>query len=450
MLRLSPLPEKVGARLLAGVVLAGTLAVLDSTIVVPLLTAIGTDLGAGTDVSWLVSAYLLASTVTIPVWGRLLDLHGERAAMRWSLLLFVVGTAVACAAPDLGLLIGARVVQGVGAGGLVPLGQAILVSRCTAEERARVQVYYNVAYGLAAGLGPLVGGFVVGISWRWAFVVILPFGAAVAVLLRGQLHRHPTAGGLLPPFDVRGSVLITAGLVGILLAVERTLWWPAALGFVLLAGFAVNVRRHPRGLIPKRVLGDRIIQAGAMVALLIGFVQFAYLTYLPALSLQKAPELNSGLVVLPLTVLWLVLGTVSGMAALRRGTRPLLLVSAVAATLAGLLVAASPALPALFGAAALVGTAAGLSLIPTLLMAQHRSRPEDMGATTSTMVLFRNFGGSLGVAAAGVLLAEDGRTATFLILAAVAAAMVLPTLTLPDGRTEARMREEVEHGGAAG
>ena len=143
--------SRVGARLLVGVILAGTLSVLDSTLVVPLLGVIGRDLGGGASVSWLVSAYLLASTVTIPLWGRWLDLRGERSPMWWALGLFTLGTAFAVVAPSLEILILARVIQGIGAGGVFPLGQAILTGRCTPDERARLQIYYNIAYGIAAG-----------------------------------------------------------------------------------------------------------------------------------------------------------------------------------------------------------------------------------------------------------------------------------------------------------
>jgi len=157
-------PSGVSVRLLVGVVLAGTLSVLDSTIVVPLLSSIGEDLGGGSEVSWLVAGYLLASTVSIPLWGRWMDLRGERTAMWAAVSVFLLGTIVSAMAPSLGILILGRVIQGLGAGGVVPLGQAVLAARCSSGERARLQLYYNIAYGLAAGLGPLIGGALVSVS----------------------------------------------------------------------------------------------------------------------------------------------------------------------------------------------------------------------------------------------------------------------------------------------
>lgn len=431
--------------MLTGVVLAGTLSVLDSTIVVPLLTTIGADLGGGSAVSWLVAAYLLASTVTIPLWGRWLDLRGEKVPMFCALALFALGTALCAAAPSLPLLIIARVVQGVGAGGVVPLGQAIIAGRCDTSERAQLQIYYNVAYGIAAGLGPLLGGALVGVSWRWAFIAILPFCLVVAATLRGQLSSEPRSAQVRP-FDAAGSALVTVGLTALLLAVERKVWWLSIVGLLALGWFALRVRTHPHGLIPRSILGNRVVMAAAFLGLLIGFIQFSYLTYLPALSQQQDPELNSGLVVIPLTVLWMTLGAVTGVLALRVGTRRLVLIAAACATAAGALVALSAALPGLFVAAMLVGTAAGLSLIPLLLLAQLNSPSEDMGSATSTFVLLRNFGGALGVAVTAVLLLDTGRSTTFWMLALVGLAVLVPAATLPSHAREAEQRAARAHG----
>ncbi len=433
-------PSTVSRRLLVGIILSGTLSVLDSTLVVPLLTTIGDDLGGGSEVSWLVAAYLIASTVTIPLWGRWLDVGGERTPMWSALALFLVGTVLAMVAPTLEVLIAARVVQGIGAGGLVPLGQAVLAARCSAAERARLQIYYNVAYGLAAGLGPLVGGALIDASWRWAFAIIVPVIVVVGVLLLGQLRATPKAASTTG-FDYLGSAYVTVGLVAVLLGVERGWWWCLFLGLVVLVVFGVRSRRLPHGLIPEGVLRNRVVIACATVALLVGFSQFAFLTYLPALSQQVAPDVNPGLVVIPLTVLWMTLGAGTGLLALRVGTRLLAIAAAACAALAGAVVALALTMPALLTASTLVGAAAGLALIPTLLLAQHAAPSDEVGAATSLLVLLRNFGGALGVAVVAVLLADVGRPTTFWMLAAVGIAMVVPALLLPGRAGEERIRQ---------
>jgi len=426
----SRIPSTVGLPLLVGVILTGTLSVLDSTLVVPLLSTIGRELGGGTSIAWLVAAYLVASTVTIPIWGRWLDLRGERTAMWAALAVFTIGTVLAIFSASLLMLILARVVQGIGAGGLVPLGQAILARRCTSAERARLQVYYNVAYGAAAGLGPLIGGALVAVSWRWAFVIVIPFIVASGVLIAGRLTSLPS-GEERAPFDRWGSALMTVGLVSLLIGIERTSIWGLILGVVLVAAFVRHSHRHAESLIPWRVLGHGVAVAAAIVGLLIGLTQFAMLTYLPFLSQKVDPDLNSGIVVIPLTVLWMTLGSITGVVALRVGTRVIVMIGIGVGVLSALVVAWSAALPSLLVASTLIGASAGFVLIPTLLIVQRVVAKADVGAATSLLVLSRNFGGAAGAALTAVLLAGLGVRETFLIIAAVTAVAFVAAVRLP-------------------
>ena len=421
--------------MLIGVILTGTLSVLDSTLVIPLLVTIGEDFGAGSETSWLVAGYLLTSTVTIPLWGRWLDLRGERSSMWVALLVFLIGTVISMLAPNIGILIIGRLIQGAGAGGIVPVGQAILASRCTSGERARLQIYYNVSYGTAAGLGPLIGGALVLVSWRWAFALIIPVILLSGLLLWGRLTSRPKETQTRR-FDGFGSALLTGGLTCVLLGVERGWWLVIGAGAILIVIFVVRSRQVPHGLIPATVLRSRPIVATAVVALVIGFVQFAMLTYLPLLSSRVLPDINSGLVVVPLTVLWMTLGAFTGILALRVGTRPLAIASVLLSAVAGGCVALSTTYVSLLAASLVTGIAAGLALIPLLLLGQHVAPRDDVGAATSLMVLMRNFGGAAGAAVVGVLLADLGVAQTFELVAFVALAALLPALLLPSRGAE--------------
>lgn len=432
----SRLPASVGARLLVGIILTGTLSVLDSTLVVPLLTTIADDFGGGSEVSWLVAGYLLTSTVSIPLWGRWLDLRGERDVMWVALAVFLGGTVVSLVAPSLEILILGRLVQGVGAGGLVPVGQAVLAARCSTAERARVQIYYNVAYGTAAGLGPLIGGALVAVSWRWAFALIIPVVVVAGALLFGKLRVKPV-GAETRRFDGAGSALMISGLSLLLLGIERGWWWAIVLGVVLTALLVAHSLRRKEGLIPASLLKSRAIMATVCIALLIGFVQFAMLTFLPLLSKQSAPDINPGLVVVPLTVLWMTLGAFTGLLALRVGTRQLALASVALAVLSASAILLSTAYTSLLAASLLMGAAAGLVLIPVLLLCQHAAPREDVGAATSLMVLMRNFGGAAGAAITAVVLFGDGISSAFTVLAIVALMALVPSLMLP-GRAKER------------
>jgi len=224
---------------------------------------------------------------------------------------------------------------------------------------------------------------------------------------------------------------MTIGLVVLLVGIERRWWWAIALGLILVTAFIWRSHRIPHALIPWRVLGQRTAVAASLVALLIGLVQFSMLTYLPLLSQKAASDLNSGVVVVPLTVLWLTMGSVTGVLALRIGIRSVVLIGVILSVGASGVLVISDALPSLLVASTLIGAAAGFVLIPTLLATQHAVARADVGAATSMMVLSRNFGGAVGAALTAVLIAGLTVQGAFAILAAVAAAALLPGLRLP-------------------
>ncbi len=429
-MRLPAVPAEVGGRLFAGILLTASLSVLDSTLVVPLLSTIGEEFDAGSQIAWLVAAYLIASTVTIPVWGRALDLLGERKVMWTALLIFGLGSIVGALAPSLLVLVLARALQGIGAGGLVPVSQAIISARCKPQERARLQIYYNSAYGAAAGLGPLIGGALVSVSWRWSFALLLPLIVLAGLLLAGKLRSEPS-GAPGRPFDVRGSALLTFALLVTLVGVERSVPWVVVCGVALIAGFVTWSLRIDHAVVPQSLLRNRTAVLISLFVLPIGFGQFAILTYLPGLSQDLDPTLNSGLVVLPFTILGMTMGAFTGTWALRVGTRRLAVLSAVLLSVAMLVVALSGALPGLFVAAGLMGLAAGFAITPALLLIQHSADVADVGSATSLMVLTRNFGGSLGAAVMAVLLADVGSTSAFLLAATLGVIALIPALLLP-------------------
>lgn len=440
--------------------LAGTLSVLDLTIVVPILTAIGRDFGATTEVSWLVAAYMVASTVTIPLWGRAMDLRGERTAVMVSLGIFTAGTLLAALAPSLLVLILARVVQGIGAGGVVPLGQAVLAGRCDKERRAKLQVWYQGAYGVAAAIGPVAGAALAKISWRWAFVAILPFCVVTAALYLGQLNSSPSSGAQRP-FDRRGSVLITVWMVALLVGIERLSsggwlpWVAYAVTLALTPMLVRHLRTAPDALIPRSVLGNRVMVLASIVMLLVGFGQFAFLTYLPALSQAYDSALNSGLAVVPMMLPYVLLGAASGVIALRVGTRRLGLLAGLGTMAAGVMVTQWRDIPGLYVAALVMGVAMAMTMIPMLLLCQHVAAKEDLGAATSMPVLLRNFGGALGAAVVATVAASGaasgagaGATAgaaasdlasAFWSVVAVGALAVLAALAMPRRAREAAL-----------
>src|SRR3954468_20458729 len=220
-----------------GLLLAMLLASLDQTIVSTALPTIVGDLGGIDRLAWVVTAYMLAATVTIPLWGRLSDLYGRKRLFQAAIAVFLAGSALSGAAQSLGELIAFRALQGLGAGGLMTLAMAIVADIVAPRERGRYQGYIQMVFVLASVAGPLLGGlFADHLSWRWVFYVNLPIGAVALTVVSTTLEH--TVSGARPRIDYGGAALLAAGLTAILLV---TTWGGRqyAWGSPTLAGPAV-------------------------------------------------------------------------------------------------------------------------------------------------------------------------------------------------------------------
>src|SRR2546427_5159898 len=196
-------------RALYGVMLSVFLAAMESTVVATAMPTVVASLGGVHIYSWVFSAFLLTSTVTMPLWGRLSDLFGRRSAYLLGLAIFLVGSALSGLAQSMGQLIGFRALQGLGAGSLITLGMTVIADLYGLEQRARMQGYFSSMWGGAALLGPLLGGFLSDhVSWRCVFYINVPFGAAAIALIAAGLGE-PVARHGRPRLDLPGLVLFT-------------------------------------------------------------------------------------------------------------------------------------------------------------------------------------------------------------------------------------------------
>ncbi|HWP34241.1 MAG TPA: MFS transporter, partial [Thermodesulfobacteriota bacterium] len=228
--RLSPARRRV---VTGGVMLGLFLGALEGTVVGTAMPTLVASLGGLAHYSWVFSAYMLAATATTPLWGGLSDLYGRRRVYLASLTLFLVGSALAGAARSMPELIACRALQGLGAGGLLPLGMTVVGEIYTLAERARVQALFSGVWGVASVAGPLVGGYLTErLSWRWVFYLNLPFGAAAAAVLGLALVEPPRPR--LGRVDWAGALLLAAGLAAFLFALSGpagSRWpWLAAAG----------------------------------------------------------------------------------------------------------------------------------------------------------------------------------------------------------------------------
>ncbi len=389
---------------------------LDQAIVAAALPAIAADLGGLTNVAWLVTAYLLCATVAAPIYGRLGDAFGRRRVLLWALVIFLLGSAACAEAPSLGLLVGARALQGLGGGGLMTLAQALIGEAVSPKERGRFQGWFGAVFALASTLGPVAGGFLTQhLGWRSIFWVNVPLGlAATAAAMRLQPARGTNT--FVP--DVVGTLLFVIATVSILLALNlgSSLGWTSvAIGGLAVAGGAgfaalpAVERRSRDPLLPPPLLALPIVWRAGVCVLLFAAQLFALIVELPLL-LQKgfgASASASGLMLLPLTLAQVASSTAVGSWISRTGRPRGVLVAGLATAALGLLllvVALSLRLWVIGAAVVLVGVGLGTTMPAAQTMVQWAGGTARLGSATASLSFARSIGGVLGAAVASTIL----------------------------------------------
>jgi EmrB/QacA subfamily drug resistance transporter len=438
------------------------LAAIEATIVATAMPTVVTQLGGLAHYSWVFSAYILTSTVTMPLWGKLSDLHGRRRFYLASIGVFLFGSALCGMAQSMPQLIACRALQGIGAGGLLPLGMTILGDLYTLQERGKAQALLSGAWGLASILGPLVGGSVTDhFSWRWVFYLNLPFGAVAAALVGANLIDAPRHGRAR--IDYRGAVLMAACVTLLLLALGQTgtreavltPWQVVALYAGSLAlgyGFVRLESSSEEPIVPFELMRDPLVAATILAGFLVGIAMFGVLTFVP-LFVQSAlggTASDAGRALSPLLLGWVVMSVVTGRLLPRVGFRPIILggLALVCLGFLGLLrVDRSTGMGPLAIDLGLMGMGMGMTLLSLLLALQHAVPQKRLGVATSLGQFTRSVGAAVGVAMMGAILAaslppggegdarlmEIGLHRAFMAGAVVAALALLAGLRVPSG-----------------
>jgi len=402
------------ASLMAGIALAA----LDALIVGTAMPTIVGSLGGLSLYAWLVAAYLLTSTTTVPLYGRLADMFGRKPIFVAGIGVFIVGSALCGFATSMPQLILFRALQGLGAGAVMPMAMTIIGDVFAVEQRARMQALFGGVWGVSSIVGPLLGALIVSaLSWHWVFFVNVPVGLVAMLLILIVYHERVEHHSRR--IDYASGAFLIVGATSLLLALQSTgrsdglAGAPLVLLYVLsvvcIALFARRESSSADPMVPLALLRRPIIGVSYLVGLLSGLTQFGIGTYVP-LFVQGplgGTALMVGLVIAPMSIGWPIGGVVSGRAILRLGYRRVLLAGMLAIFLGSVglmaLHRATP-VPVLMGMVALVGLGMGLSSTPLLVAVQNAVEWNQRGVATALNQFFRTIGGTLGVAVMGSVL----------------------------------------------
>ncbi|WP_159052315.1 MDR family MFS transporter, partial [Streptomyces longwoodensis] len=410
-----PRREQVAGNVLVsiGALLLGMLlAALDQTIVSTALPTIVSDLGGLEHLSWVVTAYLLASTAATPLWGKLGDQYGRKKLFQAAILIFLVGSALCGMAQDMPQLIAFRAVQGLGGGGLMVLSMAIVGDIVPPRERGRYQGLFGAVFGATSVLGPLLGGlFTEHLSWRWVFYINLPVGVVALAVIAAVLHIPRK--GTRHVIDYLGTFLIAslATCLVLVASLGGTTWpWGSAriagliaLAVVLAVAFVTVERRAAEPVLPLKLFRVRTFTLSAVISFIIGFAMFGAMTYLPTFLqvVQGVSPTMSGVHMLPMVFGMLLSSTVSGQIVSRTGRWKVFPLTGTAVTTVGLLLlhqlderSPTAEMSAYFF---VFGLGLGLVMQVLVLIVQNAVPYEDLGVATSGATFFRSIGASFGV-----------------------------------------------------
>jgi EmrB/QacA subfamily drug resistance transporter len=401
-------------RVLSGVLLGMFLSALDQSIVATALPAMGRALGGLQNLSWIVAVYLLTSTASTPIYGKLSDLYGRRVMIMVAILVFVIASALCGLAQTMPQIIAARALQGLGAGGLLSMAQSVIADIIAPRERGRYQAYFSGIYAVATVAGPVVGGlFVDHLSWRWIFWVNPPLGIVAFFLCRRALRLLPVPH-LKRRIDYVGAALLMAAVtcwLFVLTSGGRQIAWispvMAALiaGGLTLAGLLVfQELRVSEPILPPRLFANPVVRQAWLASFVITMAQLATSVLMPSfLQLVLGVSASrSGVMILPLMAGTVVGSFSSGRIMRRTGRyRPVALGAICVAIVAQLLLAfeaQAMSLPIILAALALLGLGFGPTFPAMMVAGQNGAELRDIGIVTSMIAFFRTLGGSFGIA----------------------------------------------------
>lgn len=399
---------------MAAILLSMFMAAMEATVVATAMPTVVADLRGIELYGWVGSLYMLASTVTIPLWGKLADLWGRKPVMLAGLVLFLVGSVASGTSATMFQLVVFRAVQGMGAGSLQPVSLTLVGDLFAVEERGRIQGMFGALWGVAGMMGPLLGGLIVrALSWRWVFYINVPFGllsGALLVAFLDERDRRPTKRA---PLDLAGAATLSVAVLSLLLGVGGR--WPVVtlpLALASAAAFLAVERRSADPILPLTLFADGAIAVASVASTLMGAVMMASLMFLPLYvqAVWGGSPTEAGMAVAPMLVGWPLFSTWSGRLLPRLGPQVLIRrglavvavgTGAVYASLAG-----GGGVWLLRAAMFVFGAGMGLANTAMIIAVQERVAWAQRGVATASTMFFRSIGGAVSVGAMGALLAH--------------------------------------------
>ncbi len=388
-----------------------SMAAMEMTVVSTAMPTVVGDLGGIHLYSWVFTAYLLTSTVTVPLYGKLADLYGRKPVLLAGIFLFLGGSMASGLSRGIGALIAFRALQGLGAGAMQPTTLTIVGDIYNLEERARMQGVFGAVWGVAGLVGPVLGGVIVKyLSWRWVFFINVPAGVAAAALLAGALHENVERRQHV--LDWAGSGLLMVGLTALLFGAQggraAAIALPAAA--VSLAIFIAVERRAPEPVVPFDLFGQRVMSVATTAGALVGAGMISMVTYVPLYvqGVLGGSPTEAGSAITPMVVGWPIASAISGRVLPRVGFRILvrsgLAISAIAAAALAILLRPDSSLHVPRALTALFGVGLGLANTALLIAVQTSVGWRQRGVATASTMFARTIGGTLAVGVLGALL----------------------------------------------
>jgi EmrB/QacA subfamily drug resistance transporter len=402
-----------------GVMTGMFLAALEATVVGTAMPTVIASLGGLNHYSWVFSAYLITSTVTVPVWGKLSDLYGRRLLYQIGITVFLIGSVLSGIATSMEQLIVFRAIQGLGAGALVPLGMTIIGDIFTLTERTKKQAYFSGVWGLSSVIGPVVGGFITDqLSWHWVFFINVPVGLAAALIM-GIALKEPKRT-MRPAIDYAGAAVLMAAITILMLAlVEGGTSFATLLatknlmllsGAALLLGIFGWIEKHAADpIIPFKLFRNRTVTVSVVAGFLAGVSMFGAISFVPlfAQGALGATATEAGSLLTPLMLSWVVMSVVGGRLLLRIGYRTTSIAGFILLTLGFVFLSMNERDTArywLYVDLVLIGAGLGLTMLTLLIAVQQAVSRTQLGVATSLNQFSRSIGGAIGVALMGTVL----------------------------------------------